>query len=196
MTLEEYILTYRGTRLNGEEGIIANIPDYYDHYIKPLNSKFGDSSLNVSRTAICPLHDDTDPSMGLINHKFLKGVRLFHCFGCNMVGTVVRLHQLIVEKYEKRQIDVKQSCEELARFFKIPIDKELLAQADNVEPADRFYQTSIHIEDLKNDSYTSQDFVYELRDIKKSAKSMETVDLNLVNVSCIKMIATVKKLYN
>lgn len=196
MTLEEYILTYRGTRLNGEEGIVINIPDYYDHYIKPLHPKFSDSSLNVSKTAICPIHDDTDPSMGLINHKFYKGVKIFHCFGCNRTGSVIKLHQLVVKTYEKRSIDETQSCQELARFFKVPLNKEILAQADNVEPADRFYQTNARVEDLKNNSYTALDFMYELRNIKKSTTDMSKLDLRLVNDSCIKMIATAKKLYS
>ena len=82
MSLEEFILTYRGTTDSGEQGIVCNIPDYYERYVKPLDKRFSEYSLYSSRTVICPLHNDTDPSLGLINHRFLTDVKIYHCFGC------------------------------------------------------------------------------------------------------------------
>ena len=54
MTLEEYILTYKGITSSGDEGFVCNIADYYDKYVMQLDNKFKERSLNGSRLVICP----------------------------------------------------------------------------------------------------------------------------------------------
>jgi|TARA_Y100000310_G_scaffold327273_1_gene393346 hypothetical protein len=48
--------------------------------------------------AICPFHDDKDPSLSLSNSK---GV--FHCFGCNVKGDIITFYRMLKEvKNEKK----------------------------------------------------------------------------------------------
>ena len=192
MSLEEFILTYRGTTDSGEQGIVCNIPDYYERYIKPLDKRFSECSLYSSRTVICPLHNDTDPSLGLINHRFLTDVKIYHCFGCGASGTIIRLHQFIEELYHGRRLNEQEACNELADLFGISLeDFEEIADDDY----DGKYVAMLkRISKLKN-SYTIKTFSSELLNIRSSDMSLED-KMRLLNNESIKMIATQKKLYS
>lgn len=189
MDLQEYILTYKEKQDDGTEKIVANIPDYYDKVVHKIQPKFSERSLLVNRTVICPLHDDNDPSLGLMNHRHLKGVRLYHCFGCNSTGTIIRLHQRIVSKYEDRKLNDEQACYELAKMFNIPLDGIEETKEEDFEK--RYLRKLADIDSHMND-YTVKDYSNELLKLRKESK---IVDLKMVNKASIKMISTVKKLY-
>lgn len=191
MTLEEYILTYKGLTSSGAEGYICNIPDYYDKVIADLEPKFKQHSLNNERLAICPLHDDHDPSFGLINHRFIKGVKIYHCFGCGSTGTVIRLHQLIQQKYFNRSITDDESCRELADLFQIDI-----SEYDGVSEEDydaKYMQSMRKLNHLIKDSYTMQDYELEVRQARASQD--RGIILDKVNDALVKMVASKKGLY-
>lgn len=192
MSLEEFILTYRGTTDSGEQGIVCNIPDYYERYVKPLDKRFSEYSLYSSRTVICPLHNDTDPSLGLINHRFLTDVKIYHCFGCGASGTIIRLHQFIEELYHGRRLNEQESCNELADLFGISLeDFEEIADDDY----DGKYVAMLkRINKMKN-AYTIKTFSTELLNIRGSDMTLED-KMRLLNNESIKMIATQKKLYS
>lgn len=192
MSLEEFILTYRGTTDSGEQGIVCNIPDYYERFVKPLDKRFSEYSLYSSRTVICPLHNDTDPSLGLINHRFLTDVKIYHCFGCGASGTIIRLHQFIEELYHGRRLNEQESCNELADLFGISLeDFEEIADDDY----DGKYVAMLkRINKMKN-SYTIKTFSTELLNIRGSDMTLED-KMRLLNNESIKMIATQKKLYS
>ena len=189
MDLQEYILTYKEKQEDGTEKIVANIPDYYDKVVHKIEPKFAARSLTVSRTVICPLHDDNDPSLGLMNHRHLKGVRFYNCFVCNSTGTIIRLHQRIVSKYEDRKINDEQACYELAKMFNIPLEGIEETSEDDFEK--RYIRKMMDIDTHLKD-YTVRDYSNELLKLRKES---QVVDLKQVNKASIKMIATVKKLY-
>lgn len=192
MTLEEFVLTYRGKTLTGDEGIVVNIADYYSQYIQHLEKKYGEYSLHGSKLVVCPLHNDNDPSFGLINHRFLKGVKMYHCFGCSKSGNVIRLHQLVQSKFYGRTLAEKDACIELAKMYELPIDDFLKNVPDDEDFESKYLNTKKHIDELKN-SYTSQDFYYDLQKAKELGVNDRT--LHLLNSASVKMIATVKQLY-
>lgn len=192
MTLEEYILTYKGIVSTGDEGFVCNIADYYDKYVMQLDSKFRERSLNGSRLVICPLHDDHDPSLGLINHRFLKGVKIFHCFGCGTSGTVVRLHQLIELKYNNRKLTNEDACKELADMFNIDISSFNELVDDDYEG--KYIQAMKRLDSLIKDSYTISD--YELELLKARSSNDRNAILLKSNEALIKMVASTKNLYN
>lgn len=192
MTLEEYILTYKGITSSGEDGFVCNIADYYDKVVMPLDNKFRERSLNSSKLVICPLHDDHDPSLGLINHRFLKGVKIFHCFGCGLSGTVVRFHQLIEHKYNNRNLTDEDACRELAVMFNIDISGFNELSEDDYEG--KYAQTIKRLNILIKDSYNVADYELELRNARK-ANSYDAI-LRKSNEAMIKMIASSKKLYD
>lgn len=190
MTLKDYILTYSVKDENGEEKIVANIPDYYDLVVHNLGDLYKERSLNFQRTVICPLHDDTDPSLGLMNHRFYPKVKLYHCFGCNSTGDIIRFHQRIESKYHKREINEQTACEELAAMFNIPLDGYEAIEDDDYEA--KYVQKERKIDEEVKHSYTSRDFSNELLNLRKASKQ---VNMQKVNHANIKLIATVKKLY-
>lgn len=191
MTLAEYILTYTGTTDNGKQGIVCNIPDYYEKFVKPLDKRFAEYNLYGSRTVICPLHDDTDPSFGLINHRFLSGVKIYHCFGCGASGTIIRLHQLIQDIYHNKKLSDEEACKDLADLFNIPIND--FEEVDSDDYDSKYMQTLKKIDRLKK-VYTIKTFSDTLLDIRKA--DMPSIEkLNALNIESVKMIATQKKLY-
>lgn len=190
MTLEEYVLTYKGTTDTGEDGIVCNIPDYYERYIKPLDKRFENYSFYASRTVLCPLHDDNDPSLGLISHRFYDGVKIYHCFGCGMSGTIIRLHQLIQDMYHGNKMTDEEACKDLASLFGVSLDDFTELAEDDYEG--RYLQKLKKIDKLK-DAYTLNDFSRALLDARKSGgKDI----LGVLHMESIKLIATKKKLYS
>ena len=119
MTLRDYILTY-----SVNDKIVVNLFDYYERYIKVLDKRFSGYSFYHDRLVLCWFRDhaDVNPSMGYVCDKHRRGVMLYHCFGCNRTGDVVRLHQLIMSMYHSKDLSEKEACFDLAALFHVPID--------------------------------------------------------------------------
>ena len=190
MTLKDYILTYTIKDEKGNEKIAANIPDYYDRVVHELGSIYKERSLNHQRTVICPLHDDTDPSLGLMNHRFLPKVKLYHCFGCNSTGDIIRFHQRIESKWHGREISEKTACEELAQMFGIPLEGYGDVAEDDYEA--KYARLCRKIDEEVHNSFTYTDYS---RAVMEARQKPEQERLKAVNHACIKMIATQKQLY-
>lgn len=184
--LERYVITYRDNKGN----IVCNIPDYYSKRVVPLAGKFNQFTFENTKNnmAICPFHDDHDPSLGLIKHKFLSNVMIYHCLGCGSAGTVVRFHQRIEQQYHGRVLSDKEACIELCNMFNIPVPSD-----NDFEPED--YNQKMQNKYRKIDSlqrrYTEKQFAENLLKIRKTG----CPDLVRVNTECVKMIATMKGLY-
>ena len=69
---------------------------FYDACVRPLERKFQRYALSQNSTAICPLHDDNDPSLGVISQK---GGFSYHCFGCGAWGDIVDLCRNVEARY-------------------------------------------------------------------------------------------------
>ena len=48
------------------------------------------------KMAVCPFHDDKDPSLSFDDKK-----NIFHCFGCNTSGDIVEFKRLLMEREER-----------------------------------------------------------------------------------------------
>ena len=76
---------------------------------------------------LLPLQDKVRNRRSFLLAGYDKGgVNLYHCFGCNASGTVIRMHQHIQKKYYNRELTEPESCKELASLFNIPLTKEYL----------------------------------------------------------------------
>ncbi len=181
----DYILTYK----DDSGGIVCNLFDYYETYIKPLDPRFQRYSYYSSKLVLCWFkdHSDINPSMGYINDKKRKGVLLYHCFGCGKTGHVVRLHQLIEKQYYGRSLTEVEACRDLAQRYGISLDD--FEEADEEDYERKFVQKSKRIDSLRG-SYTRQDFSDALLDIRRSG----SVNLSDINREYIKLAATVKGL--
>lgn len=189
MTLKDYVLTYEVN-----DNIVANLYDYYDIFIKTLDKRFEEYSYYNNNLVLCFFkdHADVNPSMGWIKSKHLKGVKVCHCFGCGRTADVVRLHQILNKQYKNRDLDEREACIEVAKLFNIPIDEFDELADDDYEG--KYYRNLQRLDSLKN-HYTVRDFHNGLLGIREKAIN-GVVDLNSVNAECVKMIATVKQLYD
>lgn len=75
---------------------IGTLEAYYSVVVSPLRERFSRYSFDKSKTVVCPLHDDNDPSLGVI---VSRGKERFHCFGCGAWGTVVDFAERIKHRY-------------------------------------------------------------------------------------------------
>ena len=185
-TLDDYILSYK----DGDE-IVVDLFSYYENFIRPLDDRFKPYSFYDNKLVLCWFkdHEDVNPSMGYINDRFHKGQKLYHCFGCGKTGDVIRLNQLIESQYHNRELSRKESCIDLAEKFNIDI-------ADFDELADDDYEAryirKLRQFDMKMKRYTVNDFSHSLLAERITGKP----NLDKINSECVKMIATVKQLYD
>lgn len=184
MQLKEYILTYKE-----DNKIVANLFDYYENYIRPLDKSFEPYSYYSTKLVLCFFkeHADINPSMGFIKHSRHKDVLVCHCFGCGRTADVVRLHQIIESQYHNREITEQEACRELAEMFHIPIESDL--SPDDFEGM--FEQRLRKIRYVSR-RYTRGEFSRNMFDMRMRG----AVNIDAVNSECVKLIATVKQLYD
>ena len=94
------------------------IVEYYKKVVTPLN--YSRYKVKSDKMFVCPLHDDHDPSLGLVKSE--KG-DLVHCFGCGFWGDVVKFHIKLQKKYQKRDIDEETAVNELCKIFNLDSNK-------------------------------------------------------------------------
>lgn len=97
---------------------------------------------------VCCLHDDTDPSLGIIHSK--DGEEIYHCFGCNSWGNIIKLHKRVELKYHNRYINEDRAVQELCELFGVDYnslpkenveditDKDIRRQIAMAEAMNRF----------------------------------------------------------
>lgn len=96
---------------------------YYEKVIVPLNP---DRYISKSKMYVCPVHNDHDPSLGVIVSK--NGEETCHCFGCNFWGNVVELHQRVRKRHFRKYISEEESLKELCEL--LGVNFEDLPQED------------------------------------------------------------------
>ena len=137
-------------------------------------------------TVLCPLHDDHDPSLGLMHDRGRPKVMLYHCLGCGSAGTVVRLHQRVESKYHNRELSAHDACMELCKLFDIPIPEQGVEE-DDIE---KQYQRKYAMIDKLSKGYTRKTFREELLENRRNG-----LDLEQAAFSAVKLIASEKRLY-
>jgi len=182
--LERYVVTYK---LDGSDTELADIRHYYENCIKPLGAQYSYRSLYGSRTVICPLHDDNDPSLGIIGKQ---GIKRYHCFGCGASGTIVRLHQRIQKKFYDKSLTDEESAIEIANMYGISI-RHIELEEEELD----YYAKTMKTMYIHRDAYTSKDYELELRDARLRSKTPDQLK-RLISVANTKYIATIKELYD
>lgn len=122
------------------------IVEYYRLFVQPMNSSR--YKIKNDRMMVCPLHDDHDPSMGVMINK--KQGEIFHCFGCGRWGDVVELHMGVMKRLRGIYMSYEEALKDLCRIFSIDYntlpkpsnsctrDKEILHEIALVEAMERF----------------------------------------------------------
>ncbi len=187
MSLREFVVGYQDEK--GE--VVASLETYYNNYVKPLNPIFK-GTLGEDRTVLCFFkdHPDTDPSLGIMPHKRIKGAKLYHCFGCHKVGDIVQLHKYIQSDYYHRVITMERSAIEVAELFGIPITEykeKVVSEFDDT----LYMKTQVALTDMDN-KYNTVSFRDELLNIRKAEGLLVQDKASLVNRALIKLIAVTK----
>ena len=159
MTLREYVISYQ------KDGkIVANLFDYYEIYIKPLDKRFDSYSYYKDKLVLCYFRDhaDVNPSMGYIRHRKFKGVTVCHCLGCGKTADVVRLHQILAKQYHGLDLTECVACLAIAELFSIPIDDEVIGEEDY----EKAYVRDIRKLGVLSNRYTIREYNQTLLDIR------------------------------
>lgn len=194
MTLEEYVLTYP----DAEGKPLINIADYYERFVKPLSNKYSSSSFLSSRTVVCCFHDDINPSLGTINHKYLKGVRVYHCFGCGASGTVIRMHQRIQMQFYKKRLSDTEAALDLCRIY--GLDTTNFEKKAYTGDQSSYMNRLERVMSLR-ETYTIREFTDDIKPVRRETYSDQMLDYDtierragVVNKAIIKYVATKKGL--
>lgn len=187
MTLEEYVLTYKD--LDGN--IVVSVADYYERYVKPLDSRYGNWSFSSGKLVLCCFHGDINPSMGIIGHKYHKGVQVYHCFGCGASGNVIRMHQRIQKQYYGRTLTDDESALELCQLYGIDATKYKSISKDTDQS--NFMRRMLRSQELEN-VYTLKEFSTDLREARAVSSIEERA--NKINSAIVKYTATTKHLFD
>lgn len=189
MTLRDFVLTYKGEDGNP----LVSIERYYEDYIKPLDLRFKEYSFYTHRTVICCFkgHEDINPSLGTIPHRHLKGVRVFHCFGCGASGDVVRLHQVIQRDYFNRILSDKESALDLCRLYGINA-----VQYEDIDDASdqAGYLRRLQRISRYSEAYTLRDFEDELMVVRENPDAPLSDKIDYISRALIKQTAVKKGL--
>ena len=158
------------------------IAEYYKKVVVPLDKRFR----NIRKDKfVCCLHDDTDPSLGIIHSKD-KG-EIFHCFGCNAWGNVVDLHKRVSLKYFNKYIDEDRAVKELSDIFGINY-KDLPSTEDAlVNDEDKDIRKQLAMREAMN-SFDSAYFQQKIIEGKLEGKSIP-----YFNTLLVRMIDSEKK---
>lgn len=151
----EYVENYKDETGN----YVLTYPAYYEKEVTSRGGKYTNHYLDIGRMAICPLHDDHDPSLGLIKGK--HGGLLAHCFGCGWTGSVSAMHRRLMSEELGRSVSEEEACRDICSKWGIPIWGDL---SDSME---RKYEERMRNISVKvRTSYTRKDYARELRDLR------------------------------
>lgn len=178
MKLEDIVLT------------TVSVAQYYNEFVVPLDpNRF--RAFNNGSTSICPLHDDTDPSFGIINDRHKKGVKIFHCFGCGRTGSVIDLHRSIQIIYHNNDLSIKEATLDLCRIYNIDAT---LYEDTETEGATGYYTNMSRKVARNMDRYTIQEYKDDLLKVRKAEGVALEIKAKAVNSANIKYMVTTKGL--
>lgn len=185
-----------------EELVLRNytIKEFYEKYLldmEVLDSDIGkkikkySNGFNDKDMAICPLHNDHDPSFGLIKSKKYKGVLVGHCFGCGRVVDVIRLNQQLINKglihreyYSGNQVvTYLESAKFLAEEKNLSLDD---TEAESLDMDNIQIQRELSIRKSR-DKYSIRDFQNDLLAIRISNYSTSN-KINMINRSLVRIL--------
>ena len=122
------------------------ILEYYRRVVEPMNPRR--YKMKGEKMMVCPLHNDHDPSMGIMLNK--KRGEIFHCFGCGRWGDVVELNVGVRQRLQGIYMTYDESLRDLCRVFDVDYDslpkpdintdasKEIMQEIALTEAMERF----------------------------------------------------------
>lgn len=153
------------------------ILDYYKKIVVPINSKR--FWVKSDKMMVCPLHDDVNPSMGIIIGK--DGDEIYHCFGCNKWGNVVDLHKKVSRKFFKKYYSDEDALKDLCKIFNVPFEKVNIEINNIVEDEDVRRELALNKAIDKFDISDFREKFIEGKLQKKSIGYFNTLTMMMIN---------------
>lgn len=107
------------------------IREYYEKVVVPINPDR--YKVKSGKMFVCPVHNDHDPSLGLIPSK---NGDICHCFGCNFWGNVVELHQKVSKKHFKKYLSEEEAVRDLCKIFRVNIEDLPVGDISDIKDKD------------------------------------------------------------
>lgn len=150
--------------------------DYYNKVVVPINPvKY---KVKSDKMVVCPVHNDHDPSLGIISSD--KG-DLCHCFGCNFWGDVVQLHQEVSQKHFKRFMSEEEAVRDLCKIFNVNFDDVPKEGLSNIKDKGTRQEVALS-EAIENfDIGDFQRLIYEGKVDKRPIGYFNAVVMTMVN---------------
>lgn len=191
-TIEDLVLNSTIKDEYGHEELVVSLPEYYERYVRPLSDIFQNSSLISSRTAICPFHQDSDPSLGVYNGRY-------HCFGCaaqglESSGDIIRFHQRIESKYKHREISRVESATELANMFGLDIS-QATETLEGKEDETGLLRRRMKLSSVNKLNYTIRDYRADLMRVRTGQYKGNDA-IRAISTAQVKMTAVVNNIIN
>lgn len=158
------------------------IVEYYKKVVVPVNP--ARYRVKNDKMMVCPLHDDVNPSMGVIRTK--DGKETFHCFGCNAWGNIVDLHKRVSKRLFRRYFSEDDALKDLCRIFGEDYSK--FTSASKEEDS---FDADIR-KDLAVQKATERFDVYDFRNMLRQGKA-DKKGVAYFNTLIMVMIASLKE---
>lgn len=146
----------------------VSLVDYYNDFLLPLNPKFT-PMVEERGNALCPFHEDTDPSL-----YGWKNKHIYHCFGCSYTGDVVGTHIFMMRRYHNQNMSVKDAVEQLANKYGIDLDADDGFVVKSVYDVAREQTTDLSVYDIPVTKLTISEFDKNNRKVIKSNYPLST----------------------
>ena len=156
------------------------VREYYEKYVIPINPN---RYRMTTDKMVCPVHNDHDPSLGIIRSK--SDGEVCHCFGCNFWGNIVELHQKINRRHFKKYLSDEEAKKDLCRIFNI--DYNSLPKEVNEGTIEKGLRQEIALNQAI-EGFDIGDFKYLIQEGKKNKKG-----LNYFNTLMMVMVNEVKE---
>lgn len=139
---------------------------------------------------VCINHPDRDPSMGAIKDRNHKGVYLYHCFGCGDTGNVIKMHQIFLNKKNKKDNSIALKYITYEQAMKLLADELGINQEDVTEDGidmnNEYVRRQLALKKSMS-SYTIRDFENEVLSIRLGDYSVQNRKL-LINRAINKLL--------
>ena len=152
------------------------ILEYYRLFVQPMNpSRY---KIKNEKMMVCPLHNDHDPSMGIMESKSRGEV--YHCFGCGSWGDVVDLHIGVMKRLKGIYMSYDEALRDLCRIFSVNYE-DIPKSSEKEEDSQILQEIALEEAMERFDVSDYRELFLEGKRKKKSIAYFNTLTMIMVN---------------
>ena len=152
------------------------ILEYYRLFVHPMNpSRY---KIKNEKMMVCPLHNDHDPSMGIMESTSRGEV--YHCFGCGSWGDVVDLHIGVMKRLKGIYMSYDEALRDLCRLFSVNYE-DIPKSSEKEEDSQILQEIALEEAMERFDVSDYRELFLEGKRKKKSIAYFNTLTMIMVN---------------